>query len=163
MFFYGGKQKPIKCFIGEKKRTKYLHALFHSCLGKKKRGNPGRPSGGPLFQDVGATQQDLSDPRDLVLLLHGDGKTVTSLLLLTGRSTHSHFFFSSSGKQSTNGGNLKKKKKSLAANVNYVLVTTVRGSLFGLGVDWPRGAVNQRVCAAKFSADGPKIAAAGGR
>lgn len=31
---------------------------------------------------------------DLVLLFHGDGKTVTSLLLLTGRSTHSHFFFS---------------------------------------------------------------------
>lgn len=75
------------------KKKKSPHALFHSCLGRKE-GNPGRLSGGLLFQDVGATQQDPSDPDDLVLLFHGDGKTVTSLLLLTGRTTHSRLFFS---------------------------------------------------------------------
>lgn len=92
--------------------------MFVSCPGRK-RGNPGKLSSGLLFQEVRATQQDLSDLDDLVLLFHGGGKTVTSVLLLAGRTRHSHF-------------NWKKKaplvliegKTSVEANVNCAPVTT---------------------------------------
>lgn len=74
----------------------------------------------PFFQDVRATQQDLSDPDELVLLFYGDGKTVTPLCYCL-QEEHALFF-----------SLLRKKKaqmvpiKNLSDNVSHIIVTRLR-------------------------------------
>lgn len=72
----------------------------------------------PLFQDVRATQQDLSDLHELVLLFYGNGKTVTPLCYCLQEEPA--FFI------------LTRKKaqmvpiKNLSDNVNHIIVTRLR-------------------------------------
>lgn len=73
----------------------------------------------PFFQDVRATQQDLSDPHELVLLFYGDGKTVTPLCYCL-QEEHAFFLI------------LTREKaqmvpiKNISDNVNHIMVTRLR-------------------------------------